>query len=214
MVVEKQSKGVPCTHHIHAYIQYAQPIQLATLKKNIKSVVAKHHGPELDSSIMAVMLKTNCCYTYKDYLGKYEDSINVHGDDFDADLFKKHMPDEEMQALLQAAVPNRPITTLWANHEEKWREFSPDNLSSSAQNTCFYQSLLFRSSGALLSLTCLRRPAAWGLARTFGGRVKPLLVLSIGLRIFVVHLCKCVVDSGNVKSKCICSAVVAVCKEK
>jgi len=44
----------------------------------------------------------------------------------------KHVPDEEMQALLQAAQPNRPITTLWANHEEKWREFSPDDLSAAS----------------------------------------------------------------------------------
>ena len=47
MVVEKQSKGVPCTHHVHAYIQYAQPIQLATLKKNIKKTAEKYHGPEV-----------------------------------------------------------------------------------------------------------------------------------------------------------------------
>jgi len=132
MVVEKQSKGVPCTHHIHAYIQYDQPIQLATVQKNIKKTVEKHHGPELDGSQFHCMFKTNCCYTYKDYLGKYEDSINVHGDDFDSDPFQEHMPNEEMQALLQAAVPNRPITTLWANHEEKWREFSPDDLSAAS----------------------------------------------------------------------------------
>jgi len=132
MVVERQSKGVPCTEHIHAYVQYGQPIQLATLKKNIKSIVVKHHGPELDGSINAVMMKTNTCYVYKDYLGKYADTINVHGDDFDSDLFEQNMPDEAMQALLQAAQPNRPITTLWANHEEKWREYSPDDLSAAS----------------------------------------------------------------------------------
>ena len=129
MVVEKQSKGIPCTHHLHAYIQYVQPIQLATLKKNIKAIVVKFHGPEIDGSYMKPMMKTNTCYVYKDYIGKYDDTINIHGDDFDSDLFKKHMPDEAMQALLQAAQPNRPITTLWANHEEKWRIYSPDDLS-------------------------------------------------------------------------------------
>jgi len=129
MVVEKQSKGVPCTHHVHAYVQYDQPIQLATVKKNIKKTVGKIHGPELDGSQFYCMLKTNCCYTYKDYLGKYPDTVNIHGDDFDSDLFEKHLPDEEMQAMLQAAVVVRPITTMWANHEEKWREFSPNDLS-------------------------------------------------------------------------------------
>ena len=134
MAVEKQSKGVPCTHLLHAYVQYRQPIQLATLKENIKKVVIKYHNPELDDSILSVMMKTNCCYTCKDYLGKYPDTINVHGDDFDSDLFEKQLPDEEMQALLQAAVPNRVITVMWANHEEKWRELSPDDLSA---DSCF-----------------------------------------------------------------------------
>eukprot|EP00277_Geminigera_cryophila_P009249 CAMPEP_0179405966 /NCGR_PEP_ID=MMETSP0799-20121207/604_1 /TAXON_ID=46947 /ORGANISM="Geminigera cryophila, Strain CCMP2564" /LENGTH=265 /DNA_ID=CAMNT_0021176921 /DNA_START=631 /DNA_END=1429 /DNA_ORIENTATION=+ len=92
MVVEKQSKGVPCTHHVHAYVQYDQPIQLATVKKNIKKTVEKYHGPELDGSQFFAMFKTNCCYTYKNHLGKYDDSINVHGDDFDSDLFAKESP--------------------------------------------------------------------------------------------------------------------------
>jgi len=92
----------------------------------------KYHGFELDGSLNFAMMKTNTCYVYKDYLGKYADTINVHGDDFDSDLFEKNMPDEAMQALLQAAQPNRPITTLWANHEEKWREYSPDDLSAAS----------------------------------------------------------------------------------
>ena len=76
--------------------------------------------------------KTNTCFTYKDYLGKYDDTIKVHGDDFDVELFKKFMPDEEMQAMLQAAIPGRPVTNLWANHEEKWRELTPDDLSAAS----------------------------------------------------------------------------------
>jgi len=50
LVVEKQSNGVPCTHHVHAYVQYIQPTQLATLKKNIKTIVSKFHGPEIDAA--------------------------------------------------------------------------------------------------------------------------------------------------------------------
>ena len=37
IVVEKQSNGVPCTHHVHMYFRYKSPIQLETVKKNIFS---------------------------------------------------------------------------------------------------------------------------------------------------------------------------------
>ena len=117
--VEKQGENGPCTHHVHAYLHYKIPVQLASVKKSIKNIVKKYHNFELDGSINASMMKTNTCYTYKDYLGKYEDTTHVTGDDFDVEKFIADMPDEAMQALLQAAVPTRPITTLWANHETK-----------------------------------------------------------------------------------------------
>jgi len=60
-----------------AYVQYVQPIQLATLKKNLKKVVEKYHGSQTDGSLNSVMLKTNTCFTYKDYLGKYDDTIKL-----------------------------------------------------------------------------------------------------------------------------------------
>jgi len=45
-------------------------------------------------------LVDNSCYVYKDCLNKYEDTVVVHGDDFDIDLFEQDLPDEAMQALL------------------------------------------------------------------------------------------------------------------
>jgi len=128
-VIEKQGKDGPCTHHLHAYLHYSVAVQIESVKKIIKKIVSKYHSPDKDDSKFAVMLKTNTCYTYKDYLGKYEDSDKITGDDFDVAAFTADMPDEEMHAALQAACPTRIISALWANHEAKWREFSPDDLS-------------------------------------------------------------------------------------
>jgi len=68
IVVEKHSNGVACTHNLHAHLHYKTPVQFETVKKIIKTLVNKHHNPEKDGSKFAVMLKTNTCYTYKDYL--------------------------------------------------------------------------------------------------------------------------------------------------
>jgi len=113
------------------YLHYKSPIQLETVKKNIKTIVAKYHSPEIDGSVFRNMLKTNTCYVYKDYLNKYEDTdvYTGAGDSFDEELFTADMPDEEMQAMLQAAIPASTLSPIWAKHEAKWREFSPNDLS-------------------------------------------------------------------------------------
>jgi len=129
IVVEKQSKGVPTTHHVHMYLHYKSPIQIETVKKNIKKIVEKFHNPQKDGSVFRFMLKTNTCYVYKEYCDKYPDTDVYSGKEFNAELFAKDMPDEAMQALLQAAVPTNTISPIWFNHEAKWREFSPNDMS-------------------------------------------------------------------------------------
>jgi len=129
IVVEKQSKGVPCTHHVHMYLHYKSPIQIETVKKNIKKIVEKYHNPEKDGSVFRFMLKTNTCYVYKEYCDKYEDTDVYTGEFFDPELFSSDLPDEAMQTLLQAAVPTHTISHIWFNHEAKWREFSPNDMS-------------------------------------------------------------------------------------
>jgi len=93
------------------------------------AITEKYHNFEKDRSVFMRMLKTNSCYVYKDYLNKYEDTQVIPGADFDTDLFESDLPDEAMQALLQAAVPTITLSPIWANHEAKWREFSPNDLS-------------------------------------------------------------------------------------
>ena len=44
------------------------------MKESIKYIVQKHHKPDKDGSMFKVMLKTNTCFTYKEYLGKYKDT--------------------------------------------------------------------------------------------------------------------------------------------
>jgi len=61
IVVEKQSNGEPCTHHVHMYSHYKAPIQLETVKKNIKKIVEKFNNPEKDGKVFRFMLKTNTC---------------------------------------------------------------------------------------------------------------------------------------------------------
>jgi len=132
LVVEKQGKNGPCTQHVHAYLHYTSPTQLATVKKTIKTIVTKYHNHELDGSMNKAMMVTNTCFVYKDYNVKYDDTKIHHGGtaaEWDAELFENDMPDEDMQAKLQAAVTTRDITTLWAKHEELWRLHSPDDLS-------------------------------------------------------------------------------------
>jgi len=63
------------------------PVQIESVKKIIKKIVSKYHNYEKDTSLFANMLKTNTCYIYKDYLGKYEDSDKITGDDFDVAAF-------------------------------------------------------------------------------------------------------------------------------
>jgi len=40
------------------YLQYAKPIQLETVKKNIKTITEKYHNFEKDGSVFMRMLKT------------------------------------------------------------------------------------------------------------------------------------------------------------
>ena len=87
IVVEKQSNGVPCTHHIHMYLHYKSPIQLETVKKIIKNIVSKYHNEEKDASMFRLMLKTNTCYVYKEYCDKHEDTDVYSGEFFDPELF-------------------------------------------------------------------------------------------------------------------------------
>jgi len=123
LVVEKQGKNGPCTQHVHAYIHYNVPVQLATVKKTIKTVVEKYHSRALDDSINIAMLKTNTCFVYKDYNTRYDDTKIHHGgtpEEWDPESFENDMPDEDMQAKLQAAIFTRDITTMWAKHEDQW----------------------------------------------------------------------------------------------
>jgi len=90
-----------------------------------KIIVTKYHNYEKDGSIFLRMLS----YVYKDYLAKYLDTQVIHGLDFDVDMFEADLPDEAMQTLLQAAVPTITLSPIWANHEAKWREYSPTDLS-------------------------------------------------------------------------------------
>jgi len=126
IVVEKQGKEGPCTHRVHMYLHNAKPIQLQTVKKNIKAIVSKYHNYEKDGSVFLRMLKTNSCYAYKDYLTKYLDTQIIHGLDFDVDMFEEDLPDEVMQTRF---VPTITLSPIWANHEAKWREFSPTDVS-------------------------------------------------------------------------------------
>ena len=129
IVVEYQGKSGPCTNHLHMYLHYAKPIQLETVKKNIKTIVDKYHNYEKDGSVFKSMLKTNSCYVYKDYLNKYDDTDIVHADGFNVDMFREDLPDEATQALLQAIVPSITLSAVWANHEEQWHEFAGNDLS-------------------------------------------------------------------------------------
>ena len=87
------------------YLHYKSPIQIETVKKNIKKIVEKYHNPEKDGSVFRFMLKTNTCYVYKEYCDKYEDTDVYTGEFFDPEFFSEDLPDEAMQTLLQAAVP-------------------------------------------------------------------------------------------------------------
>ena len=93
----------------------------------------------------------------------------------------------------------RTYTTLWFRLDSPWRR----GIETARHSICVSQlRCVFQSQTEGTSMVVV--------GSSYGFAQEPFRYLGI----LVVHFCKCVVDSSNIKSECICSAVVAVRKKK
>lgn len=123
VVLEQGSSG---THrHLHALLHSHEPRH----KRNIQTVIAKIvKAIHKDSNGRAV--KVNTCYDtewYDQYLRKEEGVEHVDTDNFNVELFRADLPDQETQDALQAAQGHRDNRNVLVAHEERWIQYSPDD---------------------------------------------------------------------------------------
>lgn len=128
VVIETGQSG---KKHLHALIQFDQIKEVKSIKDVVWRNMRKYH----DTSIQKYAVVINVCYNmlwYDEYLRKEDDVENVDTDDFDAKSFRRALPDEATQTLLQSFTRHKPIGAMWAAHEERWTKFSPDDASFSS----------------------------------------------------------------------------------
>lgn len=125
VVIEQGQSG---KKHLHALLQFDGPKEVKSIKDVVWRNMRKYHG----TSIQKFAVVINVCYNmlwYDEYLRKEEDVENVDTDDFDAKSFRRALPDEATQTLLQSFTRHKPIGAMWTAHEERWIKFSPDDAS-------------------------------------------------------------------------------------
>lgn len=132
VVCERGKNG---QRHLHALIQFEEKRH----KRNLQCVLARGMKKFHPDAIGKFAVVVNACYNmewYDEYLRKEAQVENVDTDKFDADKFKRSLPDEATQEVLQNATGRRPVGAYWADHEKRWCEYAPSD--PSYESACRY----------------------------------------------------------------------------
>jgi len=125
VVCERGKNG---QRHLHALIQFDQPKKKRMLQCTLARQMKIFHPDAVGKYAVVVNAAYNMIWA-DEYLSKEEGVEHVDTDKFDYDEFKRGLPDEATQEVLQSMQGRRPTGAYWADHEKRWCEYAPTDPS-------------------------------------------------------------------------------------